>query len=1075
LKSKTKEQLLNELAELRRRVAELEAAEAEGKRAEEALRQSPEDRLVADETQELRLEHLAALIQASQVVTASLELDQVLAEIVPLASQVSDSDYTSVVLVDESGHMGQSAENVPGVPAIEYRVREEGFTSWIVHSRQAVVVDEIGEDGVVTPDLGKGAPRFANPHIVEAGVKSLAGLPLKVQGHLLGVLYLHSLRPAAFHGQLPLLTAFANQTAIAIENARLHETLRQELTDRKRAEEALRESEEKFRSVFMQSYDGISVTDEEGIIIEWNESQKRLTGLQAEEVLGKPVWDVLFELTPGESQNRERYKQLKSMLQQALQTGESPWLSKISEGEFARPDGTRRAYQSVIFPIKASNSFMLASTARDITDRKQAEEALRESEEKYRNLVERANDGITIIQDSLLKYVNPRSAAITGYTVEELINTKFANYIHPDELPKLVDHYERRMAGEDVMPVYETALRHRDGSRIDVELNAGVITYQGKPADLVIIRDITERKRAEQLLHTLNAAALAMERAITQEEIFAAVAEELKKLGFYCVVLLTDESQSRLFPRYLSYEAAAVKAAENLVGLGIEDFSVLLDTSDVFSRVVWKRQTVLTENAEELMQQLLPEPAKKFAGQIAKMLRIPKSIATPLIVRDQVIGVLEVQSSDLSEDDVPAITAFAHQMAAAWRKANLMRDLESSLEELTQTQAQLVQTQKMEAVGRLAGGVAHDFNNILTAITGYAELLLLTLGDLDPRHKDIEEIKKASGRASGLTRQLLAFSRKQVLQPRVLNLNAVVANMEKMLRRLIREDIELATVLDPALGRVKADPGQIEQVIMNLAVNARDAMPQGGKLTIETMNVYLDEDYARQHVDVQPGPYVMLAVSDTGVGMDEETLSHLFEPFFTTKEKGAGTGLGLATVYGIVKQSGGHIWVYSEPEPGTTFKIYLPRVEEAVELLQPGAALAKLPQGTETVLLVEDADMVRELARRVLLQNGYTVLVARHGGEALQVCEQNEGPLHLLVTDVVMPGGMSGRDLAENLAPLHPGMKVLYISGYTDNAIARHGVLEPGIAFLQKPFTPDSLVRKVREVLDAPQQRTGSL
>ena len=391
----------------------------------------------------------------------------------------------------------------------------------------------------------------------------------------------------------------------------------------------------------------------------------------------------------------------------------------------------------------------------------------------------------------------------------------------------------------------------------------------------------------------------------------------------------------------------------------------------------------------------------------------------------------------------------------------------ADISELKRLESQLIQSQKMEALGRLAGGVAHDFNNLLTAIIGYSEFLLQELNPYDPRRGDVEEIKKAANRAAALTRQLLAFSRKQMLQPQVLNLNTTVSNLEKMLRRLIGEDIELVTVLDPHLGRVKADPGQIEQVIMNLAVNTRDAMPQGGKLTIETRDVLLDEDYARQYADVQPGSYVMLTMSDTGTGMDEETLSHLFEPFFTTKDVGQGTGLGLATVHGIVKQSGGHITVYSEPGLGTTFKIYLPQTEEAstttsLPLTRPAAL-----QGQETILLVEDADMVRDLARRTLTFRGYTVLEAHDGEEALRLSTQHEGPIHLLVTDVVMPGGISGRQLAERLMATRPEMRVLYMSGYADDAIVRHGLLEPGMAFLQKPFAPDILALKVREVLDA--------
>jgi len=380
-------------------------------------------------------------------------------------------------------------------------------------------------------------------------------------------------------------------------------------------------------------------------------------------------------------------------------------------------------------------------------------------------------------------------------------------------------------------------------------------------------------------------------------------------------------------------------------------------------------------------------------------------------------------------------------------------------------QAQLMQAQKMEAVGRLAGGVAHDFNNLLTVIISYSDLLLEDLGRDDPKREDVAAVRKAAEGAAALTHQLLAFSRQQVLQPKVLDVNATVANTEKLLRRLIGEDIQLVAKLGSGLGSVKADPGQIEQVIMNLAVNARDAMPAGGQLTIETANVEMDEAYVRGHPLAQPGRYVMLAVSDTGTGMDEQTKAHIFEPFFTTKELGKGTGLGLATVYGIVKQSGGFIWLYSEPGHGTSFKIYMPRVDESAERATPAAA-APLPRGTETILVVEDAPAVRAVTRQVLERQGYTVLEAPNGGAALVLATKHHGPIHLLLTDVVMPG-VNGRQLAEQLARPRPDMMVLFTSGYTDDSVVRHGVLESGIAYLQKPFTPDGVARKVREVLDS--------
>jgi PAS domain S-box-containing protein len=392
-------------------------------------------------------------------------------------------------------------------------------------------------------------------------------------------------------------------------------------------------------------------------------------------------------------------------------------------------------------------------------------------------------------------------------------------------------------------------------------------------------------------------------------------------------------------------------------------------------------------------------------------------------------------------------------------------------EALRKSEEQLRQWQRVEAIGRLAGGVAHDFNNLLMTIKGCSELLLNAFDRRDPRREEVEEILKAGERATSLTRQLLAFGRRQVLQPQVLDLNSLVINMDKMLRRLIGEDIQLVTVLDQELWSVKVDPGMIEQVIMNLAVNSRDAMPNGGKLTIETANIIHDENYASRHISMKPGYYVMVAVSDNGCGMDKETQSHLFEPFFTTKEKGKGTGLGLSTVYGIIKQSGGNIWVYSEPSQGTTFKIYLPRVEKTATVYKPKASSPMAPGGTETILLVEDEEAVRTMVSKILRNKGYTVLEAAHSEEAFEISERHEGPIHLMVTDVIMPQ-MSGPELAERLAPRLPEMKVLYMSGYPDNTIVQHGVLEPGTAFLQKPFTLNALESKVREVLDG--TRPGS-
>jgi len=371
----------------------------------------------------------------------------------------------------------------------------------------------------------------------------------------------------------------------------------------------------------------------------------------------------------------------------------------------------------------------------------------------------------------------------------------------------------------------------------------------------------------------------------------------------------------------------------------------------------------------------------------------------------------------------------------------------------------------MDAIGRLAGGVAHDFNNLLVVIQSYAELVREDLPESDPARDDLGEVLSAARRAAALTKQLLAFSRSEAIQPVSLQLNDVVSGIQKMLHRIIGEDIELSTRLLPELGLIRADPGQLDQVILNLSVNARDAMPNGGQLVIETQNVSPDSDYVDAHSNIVPGELVMLSVSDTGTGMDADTQRRIFEPFFTTKEVGKGTGLGLATVYGIVKQSGGYISVYSEPGRGTSFKIYLPRIDAAEP--QAAAAEAAVPlDGSETVLVAEDEDAVRQIIEKALQARGYTVMVARDGNEALAIAGRHAGQIDLLVTDVVMPD-MNGRALSERLTHVRPTIKTLYLSGYTDDAILHHGVLEEGVAFLQKPFSLGALARKVREVIEA--------
>ena len=546
----------------------------------------------------------------------------------------------------------------------------------------------------------------------------------------------------------------------------------------------------------------------------------------------------------------------------------------------------------------------------------------------------------------------------------------------------------------------------------------------------------------------------------------------------------------------ISSELSRMQPLDSLLGRIAEACGRLVKTDWVGFRLVDGDELVVAgtlEGGTEMPVRRRLKIGESLAGQVAAtgrplLLRDPAShpsmlpehaqamrrlgyhgmLTVPARVGDRVVGVLSFltrREEGFSTEDLAIATAFASHAAVALENSRLLHESRRAYDELAPTQGQLEQAQKMAASGRLAGGVAHDFNNLLTVILGRTDILLTQIKAEDPLRRGIALIQRTAGRAAELTKQLLAFSRKQVLEAVVLDLGVVTTDMKEMLARLIGEDIALVTNLAATLGHVKADRGQIEQVVMNLAINARDAMPQGGQLVVETANADLDDEYVRRNVGSRPGPHVMLAVSDSGVGIPRELQRHIFEPFFTTKEQGKGTGLGLATVYGIVKQSGGYIEVDSEPGRGTTFRIYLPRVDSASPAAERSPRAAAPTGGTETILLVEDEDGVRELARDILRSSGYTVLEGRNGAEGLLLGERHQGALDLLLTDVVMPR-MSGRELAERMVSLRPELSVLYMSGYTDDAVIRHGVLGSDTAFLQKPFTPAALVQRVRETLD---------
>jgi len=594
----------------------------------------------------------------------------------------------------------------------------------------------------------------------------------------------------------------------------------------------------------------------------------------------------------------------------------------------------------------------------------------------------------------------------------------WAARVHPDDWSELERKVKTAIADKTLYR-HEYRIIQPDGSvrscaalgQPVLDGSGDVVAFQGA------IQDITERKRAEEALR-----------------------DNQRQLQ-----LITDNVRDTVW----------------LMDLGMK-------TTWISPSVVRTRGFTLEELADMPMERHLAPDSLRHMMQLAAIHLTPEKLADPkaeIVVQ----GDFEFYRKD-------GTTFWADSVVSLLRNANgvptgfvgVGRDItERKRAEAVrqQLEEQLRTAQKMEAIGSLAGGVAHDFNNILSVIRSYTAFVQETVPRGSPLHHDLLEIEKAGERATALTRQLLAFSRKQILQPVALDLNQVAAGVEKMLRRIVGEDIDFVQVLAPDLGVVRADPGQLEQVLMNLVVNARDAMPEGGKLTIETANVEIDEEYAARHVDVTPGSYVQLVVTDTGCGMDEQTKARLFEPFFTTKEKGKGTGLGLSTVYGIVKQSGGNIWVYSEPGQGTTFKIYLPRELGAAATVTQAPEVVARPTGTETVLVVEDEEALRKVAKRSLTAAGFTVLTAADGVEALETAARHAGEIHLLLTDVVMPK-MSGRALAVELTKTRPAIQVLYMSGYTDNAIVHHGVLDPGTQFLPKPFSGNDLTRKVREVLD---------
>jgi PAS domain S-box-containing protein len=786
-----------------------------------------------------------------------------------------------------------------------------------------------------------------------------------------------------------------------VELKMVNEQLQREITERRRTEEVLRE----YQRAIEGSQDIIAVVDQNYYYLLANKAFLKYRGMDREQVIGRSVPEVL---------GKDVFERV---VRKNLDTCLKGEIVKY-EMKYTYPEFGERDLLVSYFPIEGPNGVnRVASVIQDITERKRTEDALRESEKRYRALFEGSRDAIYItVREGEIVDANQSMIDLFGYSREEIIGLNARKtYVYPEDRKKFQQEVER----EGYVRDYEIKLRKKDGTEMVCLLTAtvrradegNVVGYQG------ILRDITEHKQVLNELHT-------------EKQRFQTLSENAQ---FGIVMIEKDDTFRYINPKFrelFGYDLKDVPDGKTWFRKAYPDTSY---RHDVISTWINDLESF---NPGEKRSRTFTVTCKDGTEKIINF--IPVQLDT---------GENLMACEDITERKRTEI-----EMAAL--------------------QEQLRQSQKMEAIGRLAGGIAHDFNNLLTVIRGYSQLLLVEHKEGTSLEGNIEQIKQAADRAADLTRQLLAFSRRQLMEMRVLDLNTVMRNLDKMLRRVLGEDVKLVTLLAEDLGRVKTDPGQMEQVVMNLAVNARDAMPSGGRLIIETANVELDEAYARAHISVPPGRYVMLSVSDTGVGMIQEVKERVFEPFFTTKEKGKGTGLGLSTVYGIVKQSGGSIWVYSEPGKGTTFKVYLQRVDEPLEELREKMVGEDLPRGNETVLLVEDEEKVRKLIVEILGRQGYRVLEASYGDEALLIHEKHDGPIHLILADVVMPG-MNGSELAKRLASLRPETKILYMSGYTDNAIVHHGVLARGVNYIQKPFTMDGLTRKVREVLDKDSKPAG--
>ncbi|MBD3292177.1 MAG: PAS domain S-box protein, partial [Armatimonadia bacterium] len=764
----------------------------------------------------------------------------------------------------------------------------------------------------------------------------------------------------------------------------------QDVTERHLAERELRRRNQAIESAI----DGIAVLDDDERFVFLNQAIADIYGYDSPDQLLGETWEVLYD--------EDEVERLQTTIMPQFRE-EGLWRG---EAVGKRGDGSTFPQEISLTAIEDEG---LICVARDITQRKQAEARIRDSEERLRAVFDASPDGICALDlEGRITDCNASAADALGLgSPDDLIGERALQFVVENQREAVQERIAEALHEGSVRFV-EYDVVGSDGTRFPVEGSANAIVGgDGKPVGIVsTFKDITERKRAERELQEL---AQFRRSIIDQANIWLHV---------------LDRDLNNVLWNPAAAEISGISEEEALGG-----------------HRTWEIMYPDPEEREEML-----------------------GIASSIIEDGRVLENYET-TIHTAEGERRSISWNARQLLGSDGEPIGLLAMGRDVSEHRELEEQLRQAVKMEAIGRLAGGIAHDFNNMLTAILGNVQLIGMRMADGDDNRRFLGEIRTAARRSADLTKQLLAFSRKQALEPEPIDLNKMIDRIEPMLERMLGEQIAVLTNLDPELGLIEADPSQIDQVLMNLVVNARDAMPDGGTLTIETNAVELDESYAMTHADFEPGPYMVLSVSDTGIGMDQETQDRIFEPFFTTKSENEGTGLGLATVYGIVSQSGGQIYVYSEPGEGTVFKVYLPKLESVEALDETEEREERDLTGRETVLLVEDEDIVRDLIAGVLRRHGHTVISAESGEEALELAAAHDGPIHIMVTDVVMPG-MNGPELADAIADTQPEIPVLFVSGYTDNTIVREGVLEEGVHYLQKPFDPERLLRRIRSVIE---------